>query len=100
MINTGLNINKAFRFQVKKIMNTTFGARTQPFIKATLLKKKTRVLALIMFYDTRAENIAYRVFSCVIYSIIKNYVCIDYLAHQSNFLSEIHVGSGGGYKHG
>ena len=55
-----------------------------------------------MFYETGADNPNkyYRVLCCVIYSIIKNYVCIDYLAHQSNFLSEIHVGSGGGYKHG
>ena len=53
-----------------------------------------------MFYDTRAENIAHRVLSCVIYTIIKNYVCIDYLASQSKNLSEIPVGSGGGSKHG
>ena len=39
MINPGFNVNKAFREQVEKCMNTTFGAITQPFIKATLLKK-------------------------------------------------------------
>ena len=38
--------------------------------------------------------------SCVIYTIIKNYAFIDYLACQSKKLSEIPVGSGGGYKHG
>ena len=32
-------------------MLTTFGAITQPFIKYTLLKNKTRVLELIMFYE-------------------------------------------------
>ena len=34
-----------------------------------------------------------------IYTIIKNYVCIDYLACQSKKLSKIPVGSGGGSKH-
>ena len=37
--------------------------------------------------------------SCVIYTIISNYVCIDYLASESKKLSELPVGSGGGYKH-
>ena len=37
--------------------------------------------------------------SCVIYTIIKNYVCIDYLACQSKIISEMPVGSGGGSKH-
>ena len=33
-------------------------------------------------------------------TIIKHYVCIDYLACQSKKLSEIPVGSGGGYEYG
>ena len=37
-------------------MYTTFGEITQPFIKATLSKNNTSVLALIMFYETRADN--------------------------------------------
>ena len=37
---------------------------------------------------------------CVIYTIIKNYVCIDYLAFQYKQISEIYVGSAGGSKHG
>ena len=68
-------------------MYTRFGEITQPFIKATLAKDNTSVLALIIFYETRADNPkkALIVFSCVIYSIIKNYVCIDYLiVNQSN----------------
>ena len=50
MINPGLNIKKSFRDQVEKCMYATFGEITQPIIKATLLKKNTSVLALIIFY--------------------------------------------------
>ena len=57
------------------------------------------MLEFIMFYEKRADNIAYRLSSCVIYTIIKNYVCIDYLDFQKQ-LSEIPVGYGGGSKHG
>ena len=39
MINPGLNVNETFREQVVKCMLTKFGSTTQPFIKATLLKK-------------------------------------------------------------
>ena len=67
-----------------KYMYTTFGKITQPFIKDTLSKNNTSVLALITFYETRADNPNkyYKVFSWVIYTKIKNYVCIDYLACQ------------------
>ena len=51
---------------------TIFGPITQPHIRSTLSKNKTIVLALLVFYETRAENIAYKVFICVIYTIIKN----------------------------
>ena len=78
-------------------MFTTFGEITQPFIKPAFLKKS--VLALIMFYEIRGDKKAYRLLSCVIYTIIKK-ICIDYLARQSKQLSEIPVCSGGGCKHG
>ena len=82
MINPNLDINKSFRKQVGKYIKTTFGAITQSFIRSTLLKNKTRMLALLTFFKTRAEKISYRVLSFVIYTIIKNYVCIGYLAFQ------------------
>ena len=66
-------------------MYTTFGEITFFLIKTTLSKKNTSVLALMIFYETRADNPKkyFRVLSCVIYSIIKNYVCVDYLACQA-----------------
>ena len=50
MINPDLDFNKAFREQVEKCTNNTFGALTQPFIKNKLLKNNTSLLALLMFH--------------------------------------------------
>ena len=36
---------------------------------------------------------------CVIYTIISNYGCIDYLGYERKTVSEIRLGSGGSYKH-
>ena len=56
MINPNFNINKAFREQVDKSMNTTFGPITQTHIRSTLTKNKTRVFTLLMFYETRKNT--------------------------------------------
>ena len=37
----------------------------------------------------------FRVLSCVIYTIISNYVCIDYLGSEKAKLSGLHLGPGG-----
>ena len=37
--------------------------------------------------------------SCVIYTIIKIYVCIDYLGSEKSKLSYLHLGGTGKYKH-
>ena len=73
MINTVLNVNKYFRYQVEKCMYTTFGETTQTFIKATVSKNNTSVLALIMFYEAKVYNTkkAFIVLSCIIHTIIK-----------------------------
>ena len=62
-------------------MNNTFGPIIQSFIRSPLAKNRTRVLALLNFYETRKNpKKAFKVLSCVIYKIISNYVFIDYLA--------------------
>ena len=81
MINPKLYINKVFREKVHKCINNKFGPSTQPFITATLEKNNTRALVLLMLYETRKNpKKAFKVLSCFIYTIISNYVCIDYLA--------------------
>ena len=71
-------------------MNDKFVTITQPFIE-NIVEKNTCVLELVMFYETRRKNAAkvFRVLSCVIYSIIENFVCIDYLAFKSKKISVI-----------
>ena len=96
MINPNFNINKVFRKQVEKCMKTKFCDIIQPFIRATLLKNKTRMLALLTFFKTRAEKISYRVLSFVIYTIIKNYVCIGLSGLSIKKLGEIPLGYGEG----
>ena len=60
-------------------------------VRYFLRKKNTCVLALIMFYDNNGvkPNKVCRVLSCVLYYLIENYVCIDYLSYQSKTLSTI-----------
>ena len=54
-----------------------------------------------MSYETRKNaKKAFRVLSCVICTIITNYVCIDYLSFQSKQSSEILVVYKEGPKHG
>ena len=65
-------------------MKNIFGSISQPHIKTTLSKNRTIVLALFMFYETRnSPKKAFKVLSCVIYTIISNFACIDYLACES-----------------
>ena len=66
-------------------MNDIFGTITQVFIKNTI-KNNTCVLTLVIYYETIHKNSMeyFKVLSCVIYTIIDNYVCIDYLACQYN----------------
>ena len=84
MINTALRVNKAFKEQVENFMNNMFGSLTQPFILKNLKNNNRSVLALLMFHETRAINPEkyFRVLSCVIYTIIDNYIYIDYLAFK------------------
>ena len=66
--------------------NKILGEITQHHIIITLPKKNTRVLELLLFYETRQNPKKYsRELSCVIYIIISNYDCIDFLVCESDF---------------
>ena len=55
------------------------------------MKNNTCVMELIIFYENNRvkPEKEYRVLSCVIYYLVENYVCIDYLSCQSKTLSSI-----------
>ena len=63
-------------------------------ILITNYKKNTRVLALVVFNELGSTNPRkiFKVLSCVIYTIIDRYVCIDYLGTEIKKLSELRLG--------
>ena len=83
MMNPNLSINKYFREQVKLCLKNTFSASTLSHIHKMLLKPDIIVLALVMFFYNRKKfKEIFRVLSCVIYLIIRNYVRIGYLGSE------------------
>ena len=60
-------------------------------INDCLRKKNTCVMALIIVYENNGVNAkkVYRVLSCVIYSLIKHYVCMDYQLCESKTLNSL-----------
>ena len=91
MINPSLKFNNASRTTVEKCLSFSFYARTMKKIKDFLMRKNTCVMALIMIYENNGEipKQLYRVLSCVVYYLIENYICIEYLLCQSKILIPI-----------
>ena len=82
-MNPNLNTNKDFREQVKVCLKTHL-VQIPIYISVKYYQKKTRVLALVIFYDN-SKTITkrmFRVLNCVIYTIISKYICIDYLCSE------------------
>ena len=76
-------MNKAFKEQVTKCMKNTFGAIIQPHISKILSKKQKKTVSIInVLQDKKNPKNVFKVLSCVIYTIINNYVCIDYLVSE------------------
>ena len=81
MFNPTLHKNKVFKEQVKACLGNKFGADTNKHINNILLRRNTRVIALVVHYEhgyLKSRKL-FKVLSCVIYTIIDRYVCIDYL---------------------
>ena len=49
------------------------------------------MLALVIYYDSEKTNPikVFRVLSCVIYTVIDKYVCIDYLGTEKKKISDL-----------
>ena len=83
MLNPVLNINKAFRKKVQINLALTFDSKTMIPIKKVLRKDNNCVISLMMFYENIKIKIL-KVLSSVIYCIMENYVCADYLCCLQN----------------
>ena len=93
MMNPTLYSNRDFKDQVKLCLKYTFGPNTNSHISRTLQKPNTRVLALVIFYESGKTNIRKLLIllSCVIYTIMNKYVCIDYLGSEKSKLSDLRL---------
>ena len=101
MMNPDLYRNKALKQQVKVCFRNTFGLDTTSRINTILMKKNTIVLALVIFYESGNINPRkmFKVLSCVIYTIIEKYVCIDYLGTEKKEIRDLNIGSTLSSKH-
>ena len=90
IINPTLHVNKVFRYQVENFLKETFHQSNMTAMKNVMRKKDTCVIALVMFYDTfKNPRKVYRVLSCLLYSFMENYFCIDYICCHSKTSSII-----------
>ena len=90
-----------FTDQVKIFLSSTFGSDTVKQINGILKKHNTRVISLVMIYELGDFSTikVFKVLSCVVYTMIKKCVCIDYLCTLNNRLSEIKIGTTFLHKH-
>ena len=91
MINPSLNCNRVFIVQVENFLSVSFASSKMETIRDFLKNKNTCVIDTIMTYDKNGGNVktVYRVLSCVVYYLIDNYVCNNYLLCQSKTLISI-----------
>ena len=84
MCNPTLFRHKVFKEQVKLCLKDTFGADKNKQINVILKRPNTRVIALIHIYEHGSFSTIkmFKVLSCVVYTIIDKYVCIDYLCTE------------------
>ena len=72
------------QFSIGYMINPSLHIKKMQSIKMFLTENNTSVMALIMIYNTDGISIKklFRVLSCVIYTLLDNYFCIDYLTFQ------------------
>ena len=89
IINPTLHVDKVFRDQVGKFPKINISSRWHERYIIFMRKKDTCIIPLVMFYETKKPTKVYRVLSCVLYSIIDNYVLVYYPCCHYKILSFI-----------
>ena len=64
--------------QVESYLANTFIYKIMTPIRKVLNKEKTCVLSLMMLYENR-KSMIFKVLHSVVYCIMENYVCVEYL---------------------
>ena len=85
MSNPGLNINKACIEQVESNISLNFDLKTMIPIGRELRKENTHVISLVIFFENR-KNKMFNFLISVVYCIMYNYACADYLCFQKTEL--------------
>ena len=100
MMNPTLFKNRDFKEQVKVCFRNTFVPDTASHTNKILVKKY-KSASISYFYDSGKTIIRKlsRVLSCVIYTIIYKYVCIDYLGTEKKKISDLKIGCKKSSKH-
>ena len=77
-----------FRELVEKLLKDTFHTGNMSGLRNVIYKTNTCVIALVIFYKNIAKNPTkvFRVLSSVLYYVIENHVCIDYICCQPKTL--------------
>ena len=91
MVNPELNINKAFKEQVESNMTNSFSGKTIMTARKGFKKGNTCIISIIMFYDD-INNMIFKVSSSIVYCIMENYACVDYIFCMK---TKLHVTSKG-----
>ena len=69
-------------------MSSTFEKKYDYHLKVWK-KDNTRVIALLIFYENR-NTVIFKVLGSVIYWIMYNYLCVDYMCSRQGLLSSAH----------
>ena len=87
MLNPELNITKAFKVQAEINIEISFSAGTMMPVRKLLPKGNTRLFTLIFFYESR-KNTKFKVLSSIVYFIMDDIVCVDFMCFPE---TKIHV---------
>ena len=89
-VNHVLHISKVFRVQSEKSLRAKLSSTYHDWYKRWYENNNTCVIALEIFYKNRKNaTTVYRVFTCVLHSVMEFFYFIDYLCCQSKTISDI-----------
>ena len=77
MSNPGLNVNRAFKKKVEKSSNDIWQGYNGYY--QNLFRKENSCVLSLLAFDENIKIVIFKVLGSVLYCIIDNYLCVDYL---------------------